>query len=47
MRQRVADALQLAGAAVFVAAGSTISLTVGLYSAVVALVAAGVVVERS
>jgi hypothetical protein len=47
MKQRVADALQLSGAAVLVVAGASISATVGLYSAVVALVVAGVVVERS
>lgn len=47
MKQRVADALQVAGAACFVVAGSSVSVTVGLYSAVVALVVAGVVVERS
>jgi hypothetical protein len=37
----------MCGAAMFVAAGVSVNLTVGLYSAVVALVVAGVVVERS
>lgn len=47
MKQRVADVLQVVGAALFVVAGSTINATVGWYSAMVALVVAGVVVERS
>jgi hypothetical protein len=47
MRQRIADALQLVGAGLFVVAGTTINWTVGLYSAGAAMVVAGVVMERS
>jgi len=45
--RRVANVVQLAGAAVFTVAGFTINETVGLLCASVALVACGYVMERS
>jgi hypothetical protein len=47
MRQWIADALQITGAAAFAGMGFTVNLTAGLVTLAVALVAAGVVVERS
>jgi hypothetical protein len=45
--RRVANIIQLAGAAAFALAGFTINETVGLVSTAVALVATGYVMERS
>lgn len=45
--RRVANIVQLAGAAVFAAAGFTINETVGLIFTAAALVATGYVMERS
>lgn len=47
MKQRLADVVQLVAAATFSLAGFTVNVTVGLVMTSVALVAAGVVMERS